>query len=216
MHKKKILFYCTSLFFLLMLITVSILFYKRVIPIIHSNSCMKNESNVNFYSPFSVNKIVYFKDNNSTFHFLGLLSDGNVHSNISHLLKMLEQMKNNDRDMQDKIISFYMKILEQKAKEYKKEATDKIEQEKQKLMRAKTENEKKLKQSKEDIEKKTREFRNKADEAKKGVEQRLERTKKNYTDQKTKLEDAARKGVSFKVNVGDNTEEVVTCGCNIF
>lgn len=32
--------------------------------------------------------------------------------------EMLEQMKNNDRDMQDKIISFYMKILEQKAKEY--------------------------------------------------------------------------------------------------
>lgn len=65
MHKKKILFYCTSLFFLLMLITVSILFYKRVIPIIHSNSCMKNESNVNFYSPFSVNKIVYFSTANA-------------------------------------------------------------------------------------------------------------------------------------------------------
>ncbi len=34
------------------------------------------------------------KTNNSTLHFMGLLSDGNVHSNISHLFKMLEQAKN--------------------------------------------------------------------------------------------------------------------------
>lgn len=33
------------------------------------------------------------KKNNSTLHFLGLLSDGNVHSNISHLLDMLKQAK---------------------------------------------------------------------------------------------------------------------------
>ena len=33
------------------------------------------------------------KDKNSTLHFLGLLSDGNVHSNISHLLAMLEEAK---------------------------------------------------------------------------------------------------------------------------
>jgi len=32
--------------------------------------------------------------NNSTLHFLGLLSDGNVHSNISHLFKMLKEAKN--------------------------------------------------------------------------------------------------------------------------
>ncbi len=31
--------------------------------------------------------------NNSTVHFLGLLSDGNVHSNINHLLAMLEKAK---------------------------------------------------------------------------------------------------------------------------
>lgn len=31
--------------------------------------------------------------NNSTLHFLGLLSDGNVHSNISHLISMLEEAK---------------------------------------------------------------------------------------------------------------------------
>ncbi len=33
------------------------------------------------------------KTNGSTLHFIGLLSDGNVHSNISHLFKMLAQAK---------------------------------------------------------------------------------------------------------------------------
>lgn len=33
------------------------------------------------------------KANNSTLHFIGLLSDGNVHSNIAHLFKMLEEAK---------------------------------------------------------------------------------------------------------------------------
>lgn len=33
------------------------------------------------------------KTNNTTLHFIGLLSDGNVHSNISHLLNMLERAK---------------------------------------------------------------------------------------------------------------------------
>ncbi|MBP3452852.1 MAG: 2,3-bisphosphoglycerate-independent phosphoglycerate mutase [Clostridia bacterium] len=33
------------------------------------------------------------KANNSTMHFIGLLSDGNVHSNISHLIAMLGQAK---------------------------------------------------------------------------------------------------------------------------
>jgi len=32
-------------------------------------------------------------NNNSTLHFIGLLSDGNVHSNISHLIAMLKQAK---------------------------------------------------------------------------------------------------------------------------
>lgn len=31
--------------------------------------------------------------NNSTLHFLGLLSDGNVHSNISHLIEMIKEAK---------------------------------------------------------------------------------------------------------------------------
>lgn len=33
------------------------------------------------------------KDNNSTMHFIGLLSDGNVHSNISHLKQMIIKAK---------------------------------------------------------------------------------------------------------------------------
>ena len=33
------------------------------------------------------------KAHNSTVHFMGLLSDGNVHSNISHLISMLKQVK---------------------------------------------------------------------------------------------------------------------------
>ena len=65
MLKKKIVFYCICLISLLMFVTVSILFYKRVVPIIHSNSCMKKESNANLYSPFSVNKIVYFSTANA-------------------------------------------------------------------------------------------------------------------------------------------------------
>lgn len=37
--------------------------------------------------------IANVKDNDSTLHFMGLLSDGNVHSNISHLFKMLGEAK---------------------------------------------------------------------------------------------------------------------------
>ena len=33
------------------------------------------------------------KTHNSTLHFIGLLSDGNVHSNISHLIAMVKQAK---------------------------------------------------------------------------------------------------------------------------
>ena len=34
------------------------------------------------------------KEHNSTVHFIGLLSDGNVHSNISHLISMIKEVKN--------------------------------------------------------------------------------------------------------------------------
>ena len=33
------------------------------------------------------------KKNNSKFHFIGLLSDGNVHSNISHLIDLIKNVK---------------------------------------------------------------------------------------------------------------------------
>ncbi len=36
------------------------------------------------------------RENRKTFHFLGLLSDGNVHSNISHLIALLRQAKKED------------------------------------------------------------------------------------------------------------------------
>lgn len=36
------------------------------------------------------------KENNSTFHFIGLLSDGNVHSNIEHLLSILKKVRELD------------------------------------------------------------------------------------------------------------------------
>ena len=39
------------------------------------------------------NVINNVKEHNSTLHFMGLLSDGNVHSNISHLLSMLRASK---------------------------------------------------------------------------------------------------------------------------
>ena len=34
------------------------------------------------------------KSNNGTMHFIGLLSDGNVHSHIDHLKAMIEKAKN--------------------------------------------------------------------------------------------------------------------------
>ena len=37
--------------------------------------------------------IDYVKDNHGKLHFIGLLSDGNVHSNISHLIAMIQKAK---------------------------------------------------------------------------------------------------------------------------
>ena len=39
------------------------------------------------------NLVSDLKDNGATLHFIGLLSDGNVHSNISHLIAMLKEAK---------------------------------------------------------------------------------------------------------------------------
>lgn len=38
-------------------------------------------------------EVANVKENDSTLHFMGLLSDGNVHSNISHLIAMVKQAK---------------------------------------------------------------------------------------------------------------------------
>lgn len=40
------------------------------------------------------NLVSNVKNNNSNFHFIGLLSDGNVHSNINHLIDLLKEAKN--------------------------------------------------------------------------------------------------------------------------
>ncbi|MFI3329578.1 MAG: 2,3-bisphosphoglycerate-independent phosphoglycerate mutase [bacterium] len=46
------------------------------------------------YESATWNKVVNnVKDNDSTLHFIGLLSDGNVHSNIAHLIAFLENAK---------------------------------------------------------------------------------------------------------------------------
>ncbi len=49
------------------------------------------ESQNIFQSETWGNLISRVKENNSTFHFLGLLSDGNVHSNINHLYKLVRK-----------------------------------------------------------------------------------------------------------------------------
>ena len=71
--------------------------------------------------------IDYSKDN--TLHFIGLLSDGNVHSHINHLLKMLEEAKRSDvkrvrvhilldgRDVDETSALKYVDILENKLSE---------------------------------------------------------------------------------------------------
>ena len=51
------------------------------------------ESGHMFYSPTWSALVNNVKTHNSTLHFIGLLSDGNVHSNISHLTAMITQAK---------------------------------------------------------------------------------------------------------------------------
>ena len=65
MLKKKIIFYCILILSFLMLILTSTLFYKNILPIVYSKSCMEKECNFTPYSPFFVNKIVYFSTANA-------------------------------------------------------------------------------------------------------------------------------------------------------
>ena len=51
------------------------------------------ESKAIFKSQAWVDATNYVKEHNGKMHFLGLLSDGNVHSNISHLIAMIKECK---------------------------------------------------------------------------------------------------------------------------
>ena len=76
-----------------------------------------------------LNLISHIKNNNSTLHIMGLLSDGGVHSHINHLLKIIDILKNNNitkiyyhifldgRDVNPTSAIKYINILEQKIHE---------------------------------------------------------------------------------------------------
>ena len=76
-----------------------------------------------------LNLISHIKNNNSTLHIMGLLSDGGVHSHINHLLKIIDILKNNNitkiyyhvfldgRDVNPTSAIKYINILEQKINE---------------------------------------------------------------------------------------------------
>ena len=73
----------------------------------------------------------HVKENNSTLHIFGLLSDGGVHSHINHLLALLEMCKNNNvsnialdicldgRDTYEKSAIKYLDLLSNKLSELK-------------------------------------------------------------------------------------------------
>jgi 2,3-bisphosphoglycerate-independent phosphoglycerate mutase len=75
-------------------------------------------------------------DHSSTLHFLGLLSDGNVHSHIDHLYQMLDQAIQwgvtkvrihillDGRDVPEKSALEYVIPLEDKLEEYRKQGKD--------------------------------------------------------------------------------------------
>ena len=92
------------------------------------------ESKELFKSTTWTNLVDYCKNN--TLHFIGLLSDGNVHSNINHLLVMLEQAKKDNvkkvrvhilldgRDVDKQSALKYVKIVEDKMNELNDENFD--------------------------------------------------------------------------------------------
>ncbi len=65
MPKKKILFYITYILSFVVLGLLVSLFFKQLIPIVHSYNCMKKDFENELASPFSVNKIVYFSTANA-------------------------------------------------------------------------------------------------------------------------------------------------------
>ena len=83
-------------------------------------------SNNTMYESSTWKKLVDYCKNDGTMHFIGLLSDGNVHSHINHLLSLLEQSKKegikkvrvhillDGRDVPPTSALDYVKILESK------------------------------------------------------------------------------------------------------
>jgi 2,3-bisphosphoglycerate-independent phosphoglycerate mutase len=83
-------------------------------------------SNNTMYESETWKKLVSFCKDNGVMHFIGLLSDGNVHSHINHLLSLLEQSKKeglkkvrvhillDGRDVPPTSALDYVKILESK------------------------------------------------------------------------------------------------------
>ena len=95
--------------------------------------CNEVISSKELYSGNTWKELVDYCKNN-TLHFIGLLSDGNVHSHINHLLSMLEQTKNegiknvrvhillDGRDVDATSALKYVDILENKMKELNDES----------------------------------------------------------------------------------------------
>ena len=87
------------------------------------NNTLKNNQEL-------LNTFKHVKENNSTLHIFGLLSDGGVHSHINHLLSLLDYCKENNldnvyldlcldgRDVYEKSALNYLDILNNKLKEY--------------------------------------------------------------------------------------------------
>lgn len=88
---------------------------------IRDGSFMKNE--------VLMNGMQYAKDNNKSVHFMGLLSDGGIHSHINHLFALLEMAKSYDlekvyvhsfldgRDVGPQTAKTYIAQLQEKLKE---------------------------------------------------------------------------------------------------
>ncbi len=83
MKKKKIVFYSIIIITFLIFIMISTLVYKNIMPIVYSKSCMEKECNFSPYSPFSINKIVYFSTANA---------ESSVNQNSSFTINNLYQI----------------------------------------------------------------------------------------------------------------------------
>ena len=83
MLKKKTILYCAILVSFTLFVLLTNLFNKQVMPIVHSNNCMRKEFDMDVISPFSVNKIVYFSTANA---------DSTINQNSSFTINDLYQI----------------------------------------------------------------------------------------------------------------------------